>query len=128
MIIKESTNSINLWKVHPLSKLNLHHTTDLFSMNPKPIHGELVSSWIYRLAKENFLSYVKFLRKFTEIDFEIMRKSSNKQYWKFDLDKNIPIELLNALSLKTGLSIEQILDLTLKEWEDNLFELFITRR
>ncbi|MFW9972939.1 MAG: TniQ family protein, partial [Candidatus Odinarchaeota archaeon] len=122
------SNSKRLWIAHPLSKLNIHHPSDLFSMNPKPFKDELFTSWICRLAKANYFSYVKFLRNFSEIDFEIMKNSRKKQYWMFDLDKEIPIELLHALSKKTGISRNKIMNLTLKEWEIKIYYLFITRK
>ncbi len=127
-IEKEKKNTPKLCKTHKLSTLEINYTPTLFSMNPKPFPDELFSSWLCRLAKANFFSYIQFLRNFTEIDYEIMKNMSNKQYWMFDLDKKIPLELLNALSRKTGLSKEKILKLTLKEWEDIIYHLFFTRK
>ena len=100
MVFIEINNSKSkkLWKTHPLSKLNIHHPSDLFSMNTKPFKDELFTSWICRLAKANYFSYVQFLRNFGNIDFEIMKNSRNKQYWMFDLDKEIPIELYQAVA------------------------------
>ena len=117
-----------LLMTHPLSKLNIQRPSELFSMNPQPFKDELFTSWICRLAKANFFSYVQFLRNFGEIDYEIMKNSRKKQYWMFDLDKEIPVELLHALSKKTGISTNKILNLTLKEWERKIFHLFITRK
>lgn len=130
MVFIENRNkdAPKLWKTHKLSTLDINFTPTLFAMNPKPFQDELLSSWLCRLAKANFFSYVQFLRNFTEIDFKIMKNSNIKQYWMFDLDKEIPNELLSALSRRTGLSKENILKLTLKEWEDNIYYRFITRK
>ena len=77
---------------------------------PQP--GELLSSWIIRLAIQNGLKAHSLCQL-------IWR---DHPVWNRDIDNSAPTELLDAMSRATGQSVELVRDLTLSSYEGRVFE------
>ncbi|OPB92180.1 hypothetical protein BAS06_02915 [Elizabethkingia miricola] len=77
-----------------------------------PGKGELLSSWIFRL------SYAHKIKPYTFTKFYF----EDSSIWNRDIDKYIPLNLLQKLSSITPLSLSQLQDLQLTSYQDIVFE------
>lgn len=86
---------------------------NLWPIHLKPLRGEILSSWIVRIAHAHGLK----LHTFCALVF-----GRNKQIWNRDIDKLAPEWLLAKLSEATGTPISDVLATTLKSYESILYE------
>lgn len=77
-----------------------------------PRNDELLSSWLYRLALENFTKAHTFCR------FHL----PGYQIWNRDIDKLASNKLIKRLSVLTGIPDQNIYQTTLRSYEGYLFE------
>lgn len=93
---------------------------------PDPLPNELLSSWLCRISDLNYLSYVEFLRNISETEYSSLKVVNKKRIWIYDLDRELPDDILRLISVKMGLNEKEILKMTLSGWKNRLYELFIT--
>ena len=86
-------------------------TGRVWPVHPNPYPDELLSSWLFRFAKEN----VQKLHSFTK------QTAPGIQVWHRDVDKSAPLKLLLPLSYKSGLSVRRLLDTTLWPYAGKLY-------
>ncbi len=84
----------------------------LLPAHPKPLPGELLTSWITRLARDNGLK----LQTFFEHVF-----GKSYQLWNRDIDRAAPDWLLDVLSTRTGTPHRAIDRTTLLSYERRLY-------
>ncbi|MCZ8354638.1 MAG: TniQ family protein [Chryseotalea sp.] len=72
----------------------------------KPLHNEILSSWLVRIAKNHFLEP----KKFTAVFFK------DKYFWTLDIDKSISEIYLNKLAESTTVDNNLVSTLTLRSF------------
>ena len=103
--------------------MSLHHDAGIaksrFLIRVEPQEDELLSSWLVRTAHTHATSPVTFVNlHFPEF---------NHAFWTRDVDLSASDDLLNVLSLKSGLSYESLYNLTLRSYEGYLSEHFTVK-
>ncbi len=81
--------------------------------HPHPQPGELLSSWLYRLAQANTYKPHTFYNKVLCYKGAI---------WNIDIDRHPAEKLLRLLSAKSGQPVERLIGLSLGAYEGYLFE------
>lgn len=79
-------------------------------ISPAPHSGELLSSYLIRIARAHGRSPKAFYRQFFP----------NTKCWKIDLDRNVSDRFLKELSGFSGIDDLVLTDMTLRSWMDNL--------
>lgn len=79
--------------------------------HPQPREDELLTSWLIRSARANATK----LHTFTQIT------APGYDVWNRDIDKSASDDLLEAMTHKTGLSLETLRGLTLRSYEGRLY-------
>lgn len=79
----------------------------LLPVRPRPLADELFSSWLMRLAHGNAQRLPYFTAQMTGDDY----------FWRFDPDRFLRPEVAHTLAAVTGLTVEDILALTLRRYE-----------
>lgn len=92
-------------------------TGTLLPLRPRPEPDELFSSWVIRLASANGMAYVPFLK----------RLLPGALYLDRDLDWTASMALLEAVSGRSGLPLEQVHRTTLQTYRGRLFAREIRR-
>ncbi len=77
-----------------------------------PFESELLSSWLYRLARVNVSKVHTFCRKYFP----------DQPVWNRDIDKLAPTRLLKQLSKKSGVPFKTVFATSLRSFEGKLFE------
>jgi hypothetical protein len=90
-------------------------TGQLFPVHPKPFKDEVLTSWLIRLAKSNGMK----VQTFNRIVFD-----SKKQLWNRDMDRASYQWLLDKLSEKTSIKKENLYQLTLESYQQQLYNYF----
>ena len=88
-------------------------TQCLWPIHPKPKPGELLSSWIVRLARAHGMK----VQTYCQLVF-----GYSQPVWNRDIDKLAPDAILNALCSVTGASREEARATTLASYEGLLYE------
>lgn len=78
----------------------------------KPFDDELLSSWLMRLIRANFISYRTFYA-------QVMPKNTDRNK---DLDRSADIELLKHFEVKTGTGVERSYRTALRAYEGFIYE------
>lgn len=84
-------------------------------IHPQPLHDELLSSWMIRLARGN---------GFKVHSFYAQHFGRERQIWTRDIDHQAPPWLLDGLAAYTGISRQKIFKTTLRAFESIVFERF----
>jgi len=79
----------------------------IWPIHPQPLNGEILSSWMIRVAHAN---------RYKVHDFYSQYFGRNRQIWNRDIDQFAPEWLINGLTKHTGLSKETIEDMTLRSY------------
>ncbi|MBV1775079.1 TniQ family protein [Burkholderiaceae bacterium DAT-1] len=85
----------------------------LWPAHPHPYRGELLSSWLVRLAHANGLKVQTFCRLSFGNEFQV---------WNRDIDRLAPAWLLDTMSKKTGTPLSRVESATLHIYKGKLFE------
>jgi hypothetical protein len=78
----------------------------------KPLDDELLSSWLMRLIRANFMSYRTFYA-------QVMPNNTDRNR---DLDRSADIELLKHFEVKTGAGVERSYRTALRAYEGFIYE------
>jgi len=89
-----------------------------FIIKPRPIEGELLSSWIARVARAHLTKTASF----TNMHF---KEYPNNMIWQRDLDMWCPDNLIKKIAFKSDYSEDIIFNMTLRSFE-NIFSKKIT--
>ena len=84
-------------------------------MHPRPMPGEILSSWMVRLAHAN---------RYKVQEFYTLYFGRERQIWNRDIDHLAPEWLLKGLSAQTGIQIEELHSLSLRSFEGIVYENF----
>ena len=88
----------------------------LWPAHPRILPGEILSSWLVRIAHANGFQARAFCADQLRYDREI---------WRRDIDHLAPPKLIALLARKTGANVEEIAATTLRSYEGIAFERFI---
>jgi len=91
------------------------HESKIWPVHPRRLPDELLSSWLIRIAQAQGIK----LHTFTQ------RAFPNYSVWNRDIDKTAPDGLLTILSQRTGRSLSEVYQSTLRSYEGYLFETLI---
>jgi len=86
---------------------------DLWTIHPHPLNGEILSSWMVRLAH----AYGYKVQTFYNLVF-----GRRIEIWNRDIDRSASIELLEALARHTGTPFEVVKATTLAAYEGSVFD------
>nr|WP_315481921.1 TniQ family protein [uncultured Undibacterium sp.] len=89
--------------------------SQLWPVHPQPLHDELLSSWMIRIAKSNGFKVHNFYAHFFGKEREI---------WTRDIDHCAPEWLIHGLAKFTGISSQRISAMGLRGFESFVFERF----
>ncbi|MHA1998876.1 MAG: TniQ family protein [Promethearchaeota archaeon] len=97
-----------------------------FSLIPKPQTDELLSSWLVRVALANYATLSEFLKSINNVDTELIQiPLKTASWWNYDFDRKCN-KLLRAILMRNlGITRQKIVDMTIEDFEKNLFHLFI---
>ena len=84
----------------------------LWPVHLKPFEDELLSSWLVRLVRANFMSY----RTFFELS---MQKKTDRNK---DIDRSADIETVEDFAVKTGTAFDRVYRTTLRAYEGIIYE------
>ena len=83
--------------------------------HPKPFEDELLTSWLVRLAKNNGMKLETFAKQSLK---------TKTQLWNRDFDRGPIDSVVKILSEKTGRSVEDIMYLSLKNYQSKLYSYY----
>ncbi|WP_374351880.1 TniQ family protein [Chitinimonas sp.] len=85
----------------------------LWPAHPHPYRGELLSSWLVRVAHANGLKVQTFCR---------LTFGNDRQVWNRDIDRLAPAWLVETMSARTGTPLQRAWQTTLLSYRCKLFE------
>ncbi|WP_186016274.1 TniQ family protein [Burkholderia gladioli] len=85
----------------------------LWPAHPHPFRGELLSSWLVRVAHANGLKVQTFCR---------LAFGNDRQVWNRDIDRLAPAWLVETMSARTGTSLRRAWQTTLMVYRGKLFK------
>lgn len=88
----------------------------LWPAHPRILPGEILSSWLVRIAHAN---------GFQAREFSAYLLGYDREIWRRDVDHLAPQRLIALLARRTGVSVEDIEATTLKVYEGVVFERFV---
>ena len=84
----------------------------LWPAHPHPYRGELLSSWLVRVAHANGLKVQTFCR---------LAFGNDRQVWNRDIDRLAPAWLVETMSVRTGTPLQRAWQTTLMIFQGKLF-------
>jgi len=84
----------------------------LWPAHPKPLPGELLSSWFIRIARANGIK----LHTLSRILF-----GTDKSPWNRDIDRSAPAWLVEAISRHSGVPFQKVIEATLVAYQGHLY-------
>ena len=101
------------WRLQAASGRSTSTAKALWPAHPHPLRGELLSSWLVRVAHANGLKVQSFCR---------LVFGNERQVWNRDIDRLAPAWLVETMAAKTGTTLGRAWQTTLMIYRGKLFE------